>query len=154
MSSLQNQLLDFNHHDCLVFNGNTLVPQASIHAEQQSVETVAQLINLQTAKQIRMEFRSLLHSKARVYTNRGKIIGGQFHIQMENAVMFLEHWLLFFPVVAEPRYERNVSRFCFVAFQFHRWAKKQRNQWANASDVRQQCGLANRQISGRQIART
>lgn len=68
---------------------------------------------------------------------------------MEYAVMFFEYRLLGLLVVAQSGYERNVARFRFVAFQFHHRTEQQCNQRANASNVWQQSGLANRQITGR-----
>lgn len=66
--------------------------------------------------------------------------------------MFFEYRALGLLVVTEAGDERNEARFRFVAFQFHRWTEQQRNQWANATNVGQQRGLANRQIPGRRIS--
>lgn len=82
----------------------------------------------------------------------GKILARQFHIQVEIAVMFFEYRPLLFLVVAQAGYKRNVPCVCSVAFQFHRRAEQQRNQWANASDVWQQSGLTNGQTPGRRIS--
>lgn len=95
-----------------------------------------------------LRFSSRAYEFVTTETDYCKILVCQFHIQVENAVVFLENRTLILLVVAETGYERNVSRFRFVAFQFHRWTKHQCNQWTNASDGRQQSGLADDQISG------
>lgn len=77
---------------------------------------------------------SILNRKQRTY--QFDIVLRDFNVQIKNNVMLLEHWPIFYTIVAQARSNCCVMGFFLIAFNMHRWAKNQCHQRTKTAYIR------------------